>query len=72
MPSQPHHQGTRLNHVVPADTTVNGEYYAKAIQTILPKAIRRKQLDQLGRGFILHQDNAPVHKAKIVPDTLKT
>lgn len=43
------------------DKTANGEYYA---QMNLSKAIGRKQLDLLRQGYILHQDNASVHKAK--------
>ena len=59
-----------LNNVVPIHTTVNAEYYASIIQINLIKAIQKKQPD-LQRGFILHQDNTPAHKAKLVQEILQ-
>ena len=60
-----------LNHVVPIHTTVNAEYYVRIIQINLIKAIRKKQSDLLQRGVILHQDNAPAHKAKLAQEILQ-
>lgn len=42
-----------LNRVVPADSNVNGEYYAYFIQTDLSTNIRRKQPDLVRRGYAL-------------------
>ena len=50
---------------------VNAEYYARIIQIYLVKAIRKKQPDVLQRGVILHQDNAPAHKANLVQEIVQ-
>ena len=60
-----------LNHDVPIHNTVNAEYYACIIQINLIKATRKKQPDLLQRGVILHQDNTPAHKAKLVQEILQ-
>ena len=60
-----------FNHVVPTHTKVNAEYYACIIQINLIKAIGKKQPDLLQSGLILHQDNAPAHKAKLVQEILQ-
>ena len=60
-----------LNHVVPTHTTVSAEYYARIIQINLIEAIQKKQPDPLQIGVILHQDNAPAHKAKLVEEILQ-
>ena len=60
-----------LNLLVPIHTTVNAEYYARIIQINLIKVIRKKQPDLLQRGVILHEDNAPAHKAKLVQEILQ-
>ena len=41
------------------------------IQINLIKAIQKKQPDLLQRVVILHQDNAPAHKAKLVQEILQ-
>ena len=57
--------------MVPAKTTVNSEYYAHLIRVQLQRAIRDKRPDLARSGFILHQDNAPVHVSQPVKSTLQ-
>ncbi|MCG8044068.1 MAG: hypothetical protein JAY66_00005 [Candidatus Thiodiazotropha taylori] len=64
-------KGIVLNHMVPAKTTVNSEYYAHLIKFQLQRAIRDKRPELVRSGFILHQDNAPVHVSQLVTSTLK-
>ena len=44
--------------------TINGEYYAKLLRE-LPQAIKSKWSGKLTKGVLLHQDNAPAHKAQV-------
>ena len=54
-------KGIVLNHMVPDKTIVNGDYYSGVLREQLPRAIRDKRPELYRSGFILHQDNAPVH-----------
>lgn len=64
-------RGIVLNHTVPNKTTVNGEYYSNLLSTQLQRAVREKRPDLHRSGYILHQDNAPVHKCRQVQDTMQ-
>lgn len=44
--------------------TITGEYYAGLIAK-LREAIKSKRRGMLRRGVLFHQDNAPVHKARV-------
>ena len=63
-------RGFVLCHMFPNKTTVNGEYYSHLIQTQLQHAVREKRPDLYRSGYILHQDNAPVHMSRRVQDTI--
>lgn len=64
-------KGIVLNHMVPAKTTVNGEYYAHVLRVPLRRAIRDKRPEYVRSGFLFHQDNAPVHVSQLVKDTMR-
>ena len=64
-------RGIVLNHMAPAKTTVNSEYYAHLIRVQFQRAIRDKRPDLARSGFILHQDNAPMHVSQPVKSTLQ-
>ena len=63
-------RGIVLCHMVPNKTTVNGEYYSHLIKTQLQRVVREKRPDHYRSGYILHQDNAPVHMSRRVQDTI--
>ena len=63
-------KGIELNHMVPEKTIVNGDYYSGVLREQLRRAIRDKRLELYRSGFILHQDNAPVHVSRIVKQTM--
>ncbi|XP_062618459.1 histone-lysine N-methyltransferase SETMAR-like [Saccostrea cucullata] len=56
-------RGMLLVHAVPEGQTVNAEYYAQVIRRYLVNAIRKKRPDKQIEEFLLHQDNAPAHRA---------
>ena len=60
-----------LTHMVPEHSTVNGEYYSKLLKINVLNAIRKKRPDLFPSGFLLHQDNAPVHNSKVVRSAIQ-
>ena len=62
-------QGMIFCHFVPHGETVNAQYYAEYLQSLLCRAVRRKR-PQLRNVIILH-DNATPHKAICVRDLLR-
>ena len=63
-------KGIVLNHMVPDKTIVNGDYYSGVLQEQLQRAIQDKLPELYRSGFILHQDNAPVHVSRFVKQTM--
>ena len=63
-------QGIVLNHMVPDKTIVNGDYYSGVLREQLRRAIRDKRPELYRSGFILNQDNAPVHVSGVVKQTM--
>ena len=63
-------KGIVLNHMVPYKTIVNGDCYSGVLQEKLLRAIQDKRPILYRSGFILHQDNAPVHVSRIVKQTM--
>ncbi|XP_061190225.1 histone-lysine N-methyltransferase SETMAR-like [Saccostrea echinata] len=57
-------QGMLLIHAVPAHQTVNADYYSKVIRRDLLHAVRKKRPGTNLAEMILHQDNAPAHRAE--------
>ena len=64
-------EGIILSYPVPEGTTISGETYAKIIRDHLLPAIARCRPEKARGRFILHQDNAPPHRAIVVRDTLQ-
>ena len=64
------YQGILLDHPVPQNTTVNGEYYETVLRTCLRPAIRKKRPALLAERPILLHDNARPHMAKVVTDLM--
>ncbi|XP_062614061.1 fibroleukin-like, partial [Saccostrea cucullata] len=58
--------------MVPPKPSVTGDYYARVIKSDLMRAVKRKRPDLIRSGFILHHDNAPSHKSRVVMDTMET
>lgn len=56
--------------MIPAITTVNGDYYSSALQVQLHRAIWDKCQELYRSGFILHQVNAQVHVSRVVQLTM--
>lgn len=65
-------QGIVLQHTVPDKTTVNAEYYSCLLRTQLQRAVREKRPNLYRSGYILHQDNAPVHTSRQVKAVIQT
>ena len=63
-------KGIVLNHMVPDKTIVNGDYYLGVLREQLQIAILDKRPELYRSGFILHQDNAPVHVSRVVKQTM--
>ena len=63
-------KGIVLNHMVPDKTFVNGDYYYNVLREQLRRTIRDKGPELYRSGFILHQDNAPVHVSRVVKQTM--
>ena len=63
--------GVVLNWPVPVGVTVNGDYYRWVLKDKLRPAIRKKRPDFLQEGVILHHDNAPVHKSRVVSELVE-
>ena len=63
-------KGIVLNHIVPDETIVNGDYYSGVLREQLRRAIRNKRLELYRSGLILHQDNAPVHVSRVAKQTM--
>src|SRR5258705_9720168 len=62
--------GSIFTYPVPKGTTVTGKACANVLKTGLIPAIAQSR-PHLANGFILHQDNAPPHRALLVKDVLK-
>lgn len=56
-------KGMLLCHAVPEGQNINAEYYSKVLRRDLVQAIRKKRPNLSLDKVILHQDNAPAHKA---------
>ena len=56
--------------MVPDKIIVNGDYYSGVLREQLRRAIRDKRPEFYRSGFILHQDNAPVHVSPVVKQTM--
>ena len=63
-------KGIVLNHKVPDKTVVNADYYSGVLREQLRRTIRDKRPELYRSGFILHQDNAPVHVSRVVKQTM--
>ena len=63
-------KGIILNYFVPPKTTVTGNFYAKVIKSELLPAIKRKRPHLERSRILLHHDNAPSHRSRIVMDTV--
>ena len=63
-------KGIVLNYMVSDKTIVNGDYYSGVLGEQLRRAIRDKRPELYRSGFILHQDNAPVHVSHVVKQTM--
>ena len=63
-------EGIVLNHMVPNKTIVNGDYYSGVLREQLQRAIQGKRPELYRSGFMLHQDNAPVHVSRVVKQTM--
>ena len=63
-------KGIVLNHMVPDKIIVNGDYYSSVLREQLRRAIRDKRPELNRSGFILHQDNVPVHVSSVVKQTM--
>ena len=63
-------KGIVLNQMVPDKTIENGDYYSGVLREQLLRAIRDKRPELYRSGFILHQDNAPVHVSRVVKQTM--
>ena len=63
-------KGIVLNRMVPDKTIVNGDYYSGVLREQLRRAIQDKLPELYRSGFILHQDNAPVHVSRVVKQTM--
>ena len=63
-------KGIVLNHMIPDKTIVNGDYYSGVLREQLRRAIRDRRPELYRSGFILHQDNAPVHVSRVVKQTM--
>ena len=63
-------KGIVLNHMVPDKTIVNGDYYSGVLREQLRRAIRDKSPESYRSGFILHQDNSPVHASCVVKQAM--
>ena len=59
-------KGIVLNHMVPDESIVNGDYYSGVLREQLRRAIRDTRPELYRSGFILYQDNAPVHVSRVV------
>lgn len=56
--------------MVPDKTTVSGDYYSSILRVQLRRAIRDTRPELYRSGFILHQDNNPVHTSQVVKQTM--
>ena len=63
-------KGIVLNHMVSDKTIVNGDYYSGVLREQLRRPIKDKRPEFYSSGFILHQDNAPVHVSRFVTKTM--
>ena len=63
-------KGIVLNHMVPDKTIVKCDYYSGVLREQLRRAIQDKRPELYRSGFILHQDNAPVHASRFVKQTM--
>ena len=63
-------KGIVLNHMVPDKTIVNGDYCSGVPREQLLRAIQDKRPELYRSGFILHQDNTPVHVSCVVKQTM--
>ena len=64
-------EGIILAHPVPKGTTITGRYYRDLLEKQLLPALRQKRPSLARRGFLLHQDNAPPHRANTVAEFLR-
>jgi len=62
-------KGVILSYPLPKGMTITGECYREILKNQLLPAVAEKQPELVG-NFILHQDNAPPHKARIVIEFL--
>jgi histone-lysine N-methyltransferase SETMAR len=63
-------EGWLLADFLEKGSTITGLYYAEILEK-LRQAIKEKRRGKLGRGIILLDDNAPVHRAGVVLDSLR-
>ena len=56
--------------MVPNKTIVNVDYYSGVLREQLQRAIQDKRQELYRSGFMLHQDNAPVHVSRVVKQTM--
>jgi histone-lysine N-methyltransferase SETMAR len=62
-------KGVILSYPIPKGMTITGECYRDILKNQLLPAVAEKRPELVG-NFILHQDNAPPHKARIVTEFL--
>ena len=64
-------KGIILAYPVPEGTTISGETYTRIIRDHLLPAIAKRRAEKARGRFILHQDNAPPHRALVVRAALQ-
>lgn len=62
-------EGWLLADFLEKGRTINGQYYASILKK-LHLAIKEKRRGKVARGILLWDDNAPVHRAGVVLDTI--
>lgn len=63
-------QGIVYDHVVDKQRTVTANYYCEVLQGPLRRKIATKRPNLAQMGWILHQDNAPAHRAIKTQETI--
>jgi hypothetical protein len=58
-------EGIVRSEFVPSGNTVNSAYY-KGVLERLRNDVRRKRLQKLANGFVLHHDNAPCNTSFLI------
>lgn len=62
--------GVIYDHVVPRHTTITARYYSNVLKGPLKTKMAAKRPELAANGWILHQDNAPAHRAIATQETI--